>query len=173
MAEFSITPEDLARLARLVEENGLSELRYEEGDLRVTLRTADYSRQSSTVVPVTALSASPEAFAALGEDTGEGDIEDSLLAAPSSHGAANQVRVDAPIMGVFYRRPSPDEPTFVEVGDEVEVGQVVGIIEAMKVFSEVPSEVAGRVVDIPAKHGALVQPGDPLIILESAGEAVS
>jgi acetyl-CoA carboxylase biotin carboxyl carrier protein len=70
-------------------------------------------------------------------------------------------------MGVFYRSPDRDAPPFIEVGDMVEVGQVVGLIEAMKVFSEVPSEVAGRVLEIPARSGTLVQPGDPLVILEA------
>ena len=69
-------------------------------------------------------------------------------------------------MGVFYRSPAPGEPPFVEPGDTVEVGQPVGMIEAMKVFSEVLAEQGGRVRRIVADNGALVQPGDPLVELE-------
>jgi acetyl-CoA carboxylase biotin carboxyl carrier protein len=68
--------------------------------------------------------------------------------------------------GVFYRSPSPDTAPYVEVGDRVEVGQTIGIIEAMKVFSEVPSEHAGTVLELAAKNGSLVRQGDPLIYLK-------
>jgi acetyl-CoA carboxylase biotin carboxyl carrier protein len=74
--------------------------------------------------------------------------------------------IEAPVMGVFYRSPAPGEPPFVDVGDTVESGQPVGMIEAMKVFSEVLCEVTGRVIDIPAKNGALVQPGERLVVVE-------
>jgi biotin carboxyl carrier protein len=69
-------------------------------------------------------------------------------------------------MGVFYRAAAPGEPPLVEVGDAVSAGQPVGLIEAMKVFSEVLAESPGIVRAIPAKNGALVQPGDPLVVLE-------
>ncbi len=76
--------------------------------------------------------------------------------------------IAAPIMGVFYRSPAPGEPPFVEVGDTGDAGQPVGMIEAMKVFSEVLAEQGGRVRRVVAENGALVQPGDPLIELEAS-----
>ena len=78
-------------------------------------------------------------------------------------------RIESPMTGVFYRTPAPDEPSYVEVGDEIEEGQTIGLIEAMKVFSEVPSEVSGRVVDIPAAGGKLVQAGDVLVVVDTSG----
>ena len=101
MADISISAEEIAKLAKLVEETGLSELRYESGDLRITLRTADYARPS-TVPPVFALPtgvAAPTGPAAYADET----------AAPteaSSHDTAT-LRIEAPIMGVFYRTPRP------------------------------------------------------------------
>ena len=164
MTEFGISPEDLRRLARLVEENGLSELRYEEGDLRVTLRTAAH-RPAAPSQPVS--------FLAPGENGAEEPHEFFVpppaverRAAPRS--AANQVRVEAPVMGVFYRSPAPGEAPYVEVGDFVEAGQPVGLIEAMKVFSEVLAEVSGLVAETPARNGALVHPGDVLLVLEES-----
>ena len=150
----------VTQLAKLVEENNLSELRYEEGDTRITLRTAAFSRPAP-VSPVTAPA-----------QGGASEAHSLTLFAPPTPEAVTEteadslIRIEAPMMGVFYRSASQGVPPFVEVGDTVEIGDTIGLIEAMKVFSEVPSEYAGRVTALPVKSGALVQPGDPLAILE-------
>jgi len=72
----------------------------------------------------------------------------------------------APLTGVYYAAPSPEEPPFVAVGDIVSAGQVVALIEAMKVFNEVQAEVAGRVTTIVAGNGNVVQKGDVLLRIE-------
>ncbi len=69
-------------------------------------------------------------------------------------------------MGIFYRSPAPGVPSFVEVGDTIEKDQPIGMIEAMKVFSEVLADRAGTIAAIPAENGKLVQPGDALVLLE-------
>ena len=73
------------------------------------------------------------------------------------------VAIVAPLTGVFYGSPSPTSASFVQIGDSVQPGQVVCIVEAMKVFNEIKSEVSGTVTAIPAKSGQLVQKGDALI----------
>ncbi len=73
------------------------------------------------------------------------------------------VDITSPLVGVFYRAPTPDSAPFVEVGDIIEVGTEVGLIEAMKVFSPIPSEVPGEVVAVPADNGKLVQQGEILV----------
>ena len=164
MTDIGISSDDLQRLAHLVEENGLSELRYEEGDLRITLRTASYTRSSPVTYSV------PTAPVGIVGDSAEGD--DDFLTGDFSppnnslSAASPRIRIEAPVMGVFYRSPAPGEPSFIEVGDTIEAGQPIGMIEAMKVFSEVLAETAGVVFEIPAKNGALVQPGDALVLLE-------
>jgi acetyl-CoA carboxylase biotin carboxyl carrier protein len=72
----------------------------------------------------------------------------------------------APLTGVYYAAPSPEEPPFVAVGDVVSVGQVVALVEAMKVFNEIQAEVAGRVTTIVAGNGNVVQKGDVLLRIE-------
>lgn len=74
--------------------------------------------------------------------------------------------IAAPLTGVYYSSPSPAQPPFVNPGDVVHVGQVVALIEAMKVFNEVQSEIAGRVVALVAENGEVVQKGDPLLKVE-------
>lgn len=144
---------------RLVEENGLSELRYADGDLRITLRTPAHRPATPVMFPAPLVAPVEEHEA----DYPRPHAADAAPAGP----AVPTARIEAPVMGVFYRAPAPGAPAFVEVGDHVEVGQPVGVIEAMKVFSEVLSEVAGRVREIPVKNGALVHPHETLIVLET------
>ena len=128
----------LRGLAHVVRDESLSELSLEEGGMRFTLKSA---APGATLVPAT--SAAPT--------TGAASHDGGLLP------------IVSPMVGVFYRSPSPSDPHFVEVGDHVAVGQVIGVVEAMKVFNEITSPVAGRVLKMAAENGALVSPGEPLI----------
>lgn len=80
--------------------------------------------------------------------------------------ADSGVAVVSPLTGVYYSASSPTSDPFVKVGDTVQVGQIVAIVEAMKVFNEVKSEVSGKVIAIPGKNGELVQKGDPLVRIQ-------
>ncbi len=146
MAGERIDLERLAFLIRLVESRGLKELIFEENGCRYEIR--GFGRPG--VEAETPLADEPPG-------TSEA-VYDGRLA------------VTAPMVGVFYRAPGPGEPPFVEVGDRIERGQTVGVIEAMKVFSEVPSEHEGVVVEIVADDGKLVKPGDVLLYLAAVGE---
>jgi acetyl-CoA carboxylase biotin carboxyl carrier protein len=79
----------------------------------------------------------------------------------------HRVAIVAPLTGVYYSSPSPTSPPFVALGDVVHVGQVIALVEAMKVFNEVQAEVSGRVVELVATNGDVVQKGDALIRVES------
>lgn len=81
---------------------------------------------------------------------------------------ARMAEIRAPLLGVFYRAPAPDAPPYVEVGDWIESGQTVGLVEAMKVFNEIDSEIEGRVADILVASGELVQEGQVLMAVELA-----
>jgi acetyl-CoA carboxylase biotin carboxyl carrier protein len=102
-------------------------------------------------------------------------IPNPQLGVPSAPGSAGRmtradssVAIVAPLTGVYYAAPSPTSPPFVAVGDIVEVGQVVALVEAMKVFSEIQAEVAGRVTALVASNGNVVQKGDVLMRIEPA-----
>ena len=73
--------------------------------------------------------------------------------------------ISAPMLGTFYRAPAPGEPSFVDVGDTIEAGQTIGIIEAMKIMNEIPTEVAGVVTEILVQNGQPVEYGQPLLRL--------
>lgn len=80
------------------------------------------------------------------------------------------VAITTPLSGVFYATPAPEEPPYVQEGDEVEVGQLVGLVEAMKVFNEIHAEVPGTVVRVNVTSGALVQSGQALMLLRPSNE---
>lgn len=93
--------------------------------------------------------------------------EQSAAAAPAPAAApSNQIKVTSPIVGTFYRSSSPDKPSYVEVGDVVKKGQVLCIIEAMKLMNEIESESAGKIVQALTENGQSVEYGQPLFVIE-------
>jgi len=100
-------------------------------------------------------------------------IAPAVPAAPAAENAVepsrtNQIRVTSPIVGTFYRSSSPDKPSYVEVGDVVKKGQVLCIIEAMKLMNEIESESSGKIVQVLMENGQPVEYGQPLFVIEPA-----
>lgn len=155
--------EKIRELIALVERNGLTELAVEEDGFSVSIKAETASGQVAAPV-VVAPSAQVEVQPI---EMIMGPAVESVPAPAEQAAPANHTEIRSPMIGVFYRKPSPDSPAFIEVGDEIEVGQTIGLIEAMKVFSEVPSEVAGHVVSVHAENGKLVQAGDLLAVVDT------
>ncbi len=105
------------------------------------------------------------ATAILGEPTPTPDAEDDGDHYPAEPPEPLGTPVNSPTTGIYYSSPNPGSPPFVSEGDTVTAGQVIGLIEAMKVFNEITSTVSGRVVKVVATNGQLVNPGDPLILV--------
>ncbi|MEN6356745.1 MAG: biotin/lipoyl-containing protein [Armatimonadota bacterium] len=154
MEKLEIDVSQVKKLLELVESHNLEELTVESDGLSITVK----GTSSKQATPVIVQAAGP---AEMPEQVEEYVEEEHEQAEAEFEG--NIVDITAPLVGVFYRAPSPDAPFFVEVGDSIEVGTEVGLIEAMKVFSPIPSEIAGVVVDIPIENGTLVHEGDVLV----------
>jgi len=157
--------ETLRRLAQLVAENGLSELTVAGAGLTLTVKAA-FEAAPAPALGMTAVLAHPHV---LPPDQSPAYSETAVTTPPVSATPARvmtAIALESPMVGVFYRSPSPEDPPFVSVGDLVRVGQPIGLIEAMKVYSEVPSETSGRVTETPVESGKLVQQGQPLIFVE-------
>jgi oxaloacetate decarboxylase alpha subunit len=137
--------ERIRGLVRMLEESGLGELTVEENGTRITLR-------QQTAAPPPMIAAAPVAPA-----------EPAAAPTPTGH------IIESPMVGTFYRAPAPGEPAFVEEGARVENGQVLCILEAMKLFNELTSEVAGDVVRILVEDGAAVEFGQPLFEIDTRG----
>lgn len=145
------------RLASLLERSDLAELEVEAGGTGLILRKpvalAPIAAAGAAVATTAAL---PEAASAPGEPSTAGR-DPAASARPS---------VKAPLTGIFYASPAPGTAPYVQVGGEVAIGQVIGLIEAMKLFNEIKSDLAGRVVRVVPDSGALVKAKQPLIEVE-------
>ncbi len=137
-------PAFLERLVQIFQSSSLAELDYSEGSSRLRL-----ARGASSATAVIA----PPAAAA-------------PIAAPPAEQPEKRHTVQASFPGVFYRSAAPGEPPLVEVGDVVEDGQTLGMLEAMKLFNRVQADAPGRVAVIPAENGATVEAGAALFILD-------
>ncbi|HEY7356819.1 MAG TPA: acetyl-CoA carboxylase biotin carboxyl carrier protein [Ktedonobacterales bacterium] len=157
-------------LVEAMENSDIGELELTEGGTRIQIKLA------SAVTP-TVLSAPAMPFPAFAPGMLAGSMPTGganhapAASAPAKRAtrppaAESGVAVTSPLMGVYYGAASPDSDPFVKVGDGVQVGQVVAIVEAMKVFNEVKSEVAGKVIAIPARNNELVQKGDALVRIQ-------
>jgi acetyl-CoA carboxylase biotin carboxyl carrier protein len=161
------------RLAGLLERSDLLELEVEAGGTGLILRKpAALATLATTTAALPAGepgqpadSAARAERAAAGTSGGTGSSSGAASGATPAPGAAADARlaVRAPLTGIFYSSPGPGSPPFVAVGGEVVVGQVIGLIEAMKLFNEIKSDQAGRVVRVIAGDGALVKAKQPLI----------
>lgn len=161
--ETRISLDELQALIALVDAHGLEELLVEAHGVRVALRTGQTTvplHEAARDVPVTVFASSPVGTAPAGPPV---PVQEQ----------AQYAAVTSPMAGVFYRAPRPDEPPYINEGDFIEVGQTVGLIEAMKIFSPVLSDVRGRVVAIPAQNGALVEEGTVLVLVEPAESEMS
>jgi acetyl-CoA carboxylase biotin carboxyl carrier protein len=144
---------EIQRLFKLMHERGLKELAITQPGFTVRATALPGGGIVVTPAPVVAVAAAPVASAA--------------TAAPAEPAAPAGYVIPSPLVGTFYRAATPDAPPFVEVGDTVEAGQTIGIVEAMKVFNEITADVNGTVIAIPAANGKLVQEGQPLVVLET------
>jgi len=156
------------RLAVLLERSDLTELEVEAGGTAITLRKVTAPTPSAPASPAAPGEAATAAHAAgTGSPAGAASgMAGSTGATTADPPASTRAAVLAPLTGIFYASPSPGSPPFVQAGREVVVGQVIGLIEAMKLFNEIKSDKAGRVVRVVAEDGTLVKAKHPLIEVE-------
>ena len=157
-----ITPEELASLAEVMTRYELSEVEHDRGQERLVLRRGPVGHPVSvspalatTVAHATPSGASPHA------------PPSSAAAAPASEDGI--VYVTSPLVGTFYRAPSPETPAFIEVGTTIRAGQRLCIVEAMKLMNEIESEIEGTVLEILVENGKPVEYGQKLFKVKKPG----
>ena len=148
-------PEYIEKLAKIISANGLTEISMEDGEQAITIRKdlPEVVVGSPVAAPVQASAPAPAAQPAVKAETPVESVPQGKA-------------ITSPMVGTFYMAPSPEAAPFVEIGSEVKVGDVVCIIEAMKLMNEIKSEEAGKVVKICVKNGDPVEFGQVLMYVE-------
>lgn len=143
----------IQELIKAVNKSTVSELTIKDGEFEITIKQAT---SEAIAIPMTH-------FAPVAPPPPVG----APTTAPSNDGLAeNQKLIKAPMIGTFYRSSSPDKPPFINIGDDVKAGDVVCILEAMKLFNEIESEVSGKIVKVLVDDGTPVEYDQPLFIIE-------
>jgi acetyl-CoA carboxylase biotin carboxyl carrier protein len=149
----------IQELVKLINKSNIGELIIEENDLKVTIK------QKKEVVQNVMMPAVTQAIAPPAQQP-VAKIQPPKEEAPATPKEDNLVPIKSPMIGTFYRQAGPGKPIFVNVGDEVEPGTIVCIIEAMKLFNEIESEVAGKIVKVLVEDASPVEFDQPLFLVD-------
>ncbi len=155
---------EIQNLIKFVAKSGANEVKLEMKDFKITIKTGAEGKVTSIVqqvpaapvqvIPQTEIQAIPATEQKTESVNEKTDEENSYI------------EIKSPIIGTFYRKPSPDKPPFIKVGDNVEIGDTVCIIEAMKLFNEVESEISGKIVKILIDDSSPVEFDQPLYLVD-------
>jgi len=160
---------ELKEILQILEEKEITEFELEEEGMKLRIRKATAPSANHASAPAVAAPLVATVLPSLGAPVASAvapalaaPSAPAAAAAPAAEAEAGLTVVKSPIVGTFYRTPDPNAPSFVDVGDRVRVGQVLCIIEAMKLMNEIEAEVAGEVVKVHRESGQPVQYGDAL-----------
>ena len=152
---------EIQNLIKFVAKSGASEVKLEMEDVKITIRTGS-SKTETTIVQAAPMAGVPQVAAPIAQP-----IAAAPEAAPKAESDDSKyITVKSPIIGTFYRKPAPDKPSFVEVGSDISVGDTVCVIEAMKLFNEIESEVSGKIVKVLVDDSSPVEFDQPLFLVD-------
>lgn len=161
----------IQELIKMINKSNIGEVSIEQKDFKVTIKQKE---ENITQVLSAPMPVQSQAYAQ--QPAIQGPAQQAALPSASApeksktaeSSAANTVTIKSPMIGTFYRKSSPDKPNFIEPGDEVAPGKVVCIIEAMKLFNEIESEISGKVVKVLVEDASPVEYDQPLFLVEPA-----
>ncbi len=154
---------EIQNLIKFVAKSGASEVKLEMEDVKITIKTGSSTPETTIIQAATPLAAAPQVVA---------PAQAAPAAAPvatpteSKDDDSKYIEIKSPIIGTFYRKPSPDKPVFIEVGSTVKSGDTVCVIEAMKLFNEIESEVSGKIVKVLVDDSTPVEFDQPLFLVD-------
>ncbi len=148
---------EIKELISLMNENALTEIEIEREGSKIKIKKGAEGFEFSGPRPTVEYRPGPVS-----------EVHSAPAAAASGSGKSTNA-ISSPMVGTFYRAPSPETPSFVEVGQTVEIGQIVCIVEAMKLMNEIKSEVKGRIVEVAVENGEPVEFGQTLFVVEPVG----
>jgi len=157
----------IQELIKMINKSNIGEVSIEEKGFKLTIKQKEEPVQQVIAAPLQAAQpvaalAAPVAPVAAAAPAAAAEKPSKAAEAP----AGNTVTIKSPMIGTFYRSPSPDKPSFVNIGDEITPGKVVCIIEAMKLFNEIESEVTGKIIKVLVEDASPVEYDQPLFLVE-------
>lgn len=157
----------IQELVKMINKSNISELSIEQDKFKITIKQKDNEVQQVITVPAAMATAAVQPVAPVAPAAAPAAVSAAPAAAPAAPAKAdNLVTIKSPMIGTFYRSAGPDKAPFVNVGDEVSSGKVVCIIEAMKLFNEIESEVSGKIVKVLVDDASPVEYDQPLFLVE-------
>ena len=156
---------EIQNLIKFVAKSGASEVKLEMEDVKLTIKTGSGKTETTILQAAPTVATAPQPVAAA-------PVAPQPAAQPAAEPAkaesddSSYVEIKSPIIGTFYRKPSPDKPSFVEVGTEISKGDTVCVIEAMKLFNEIESEISGKIVKVLVDDSSPVEFDQPLFLVD-------
>ena len=154
---------DIQNLIKFVAKSGASEVKIEMEDIKITIRTGS-NKTETTILHQAPMGISQIPVASQVPVLSQ--VEAVKEDATSKDESSNYIEIKSPIIGTFYRKPSPDKPVFVEVGGIVSPDTIVCMVEAMKLFNEIEAEVSGTILKVLVEDGTPVEFGQPLYLVD-------
>jgi acetyl-CoA carboxylase biotin carboxyl carrier protein len=161
---------EIQELIKFVSKSGVTEVEIEQKDFKITIKTETKKTKSEQTIVLQQPAVAPAQVAAVPAAPVQAPVS-AAPAAPAAAPASDEsklITIKSPMIGTFYRSPGPDKDYFVNVGDEVKAGKVVCIIEAMKLFNEIESEISGKIVKVLVDDASPVEYDQPLFLVEPA-----
>ena len=161
-----LNQEQIIELIKLVNKTDIGEIKIKDGDFSLAIRRKDYStKQVIQHLSANSISA-PAAVTEPHQDQTSAQAASAEKSTTAEAGKVNHFTMKSPMIGTFFRASGPDKDPFVKVGDHIEKGQVLCIIEAMKLFNEIESEISGTVIKVLAENASPVEYDQPLFLIE-------
>ena len=158
--------QDILALLKFLNKSELKEFRYKKGDFEILVRTKHYSKEKGKVQPAIVPAMPPTTMPTPVETPAEALPSKEQTSQADKADKKEYLEIRSPMVGTFYRAPAPDKPPYVKVGDKIQKGDVVCIIEAMKLFNEIESEVSGTIVKVLVEDATPVEYDQVLFLVE-------
>ena len=156
---------EIQSLIKFVAKSGASEVKLEMEDIKITIKTGSEKTEVSYTQPAP-IATVPQIVQAAPILPVSNEVTETTKKATETIDESKYLVIKSPIIGTFYRKPAPDKPLFVEVGKNINVGDTVCIIEAMKLFNEIESEVSGTIVKVLVEDSSPVEFDQPLFLVD-------
>jgi len=156
---------EIQNLIKFVAKSGATEVKLEMDDIKITIKTGSDS-ETTIVQQVPVAAQMPPMMVPVAPVAQQGETAPAATPVASDEDDSKYITVKSPIIGTFYRKPSPDKPLFVEVGQTIAEGDVLCVIEAMKLFNEIESEVSGKIVKVLVDDSSPVEFDQPLFLVD-------